>query len=466
MQSFLAYIEGQKKKGYHVHIFKEDGAVHAEIKSGNACGFVTIYEITEQIVVELQVRNLLSDEAAFYLHFELQEIGHAKELFDEMMRVLGNVKQKKRKKILLCCTSGLTTSFFVMKLQEACRVLELELDFQAVDYNRLFMSGFDCDAVLLAPQIAFMQDKVKEILRTCPVAVVPAGIFGTYDVTGLLQFADKVVEDGDQTQQEQNLASDQIGLDMEGDALCVAVFLDDHSVRLVYRIYRHGTCKKTGQVLKESYRLRDLEDFLDVVLKERDEIHTVIICTPGILQEGRLTFKQPGICNVEVQHRFERRYHRAFCFVNDADAMALGYYGMHEGIGDVSFYFHPLASRTSGVGSIVNGTLLEGKHGIAGEMQYIAKLLRYSKDPRKLAMTPEGTLEVVAKYLAIIIAELDPAIIVVYCNMVPDMEELRSEIGKYIKLSLVPQLVKVYDPLPYMFAGGMMRASIRRHNEG
>ena len=81
-------------------------------------------------------------------------------------------------------------------------------------------------------------------------------------------------------------------------------------------------------------------------------------------------------------------------------------------------------------------------------------------------MTPEGTLEVVAKYLAIIIAELDPAIIVVYCNMVPDMEELRSEIGKYIKLSLVPQLVKVYDPLPYMFAGGMMRASIRRHNEG
>ena len=465
IQTFLRYIESQKEVGLDVRMFSENGEEHAEIKAEHACGVVVIHAIEGNAVVELQVRNLHTDEVVFYLHFELQEIGHAKELFDEMMKALKSLKQQKKSKVLLCCTSGLTTSYFVMKLQEAVRVLGLDMEFRAVDYNRLFVCGFKCDAVLLAPQIGYMHDKVKEILMTCPVAVVPAGIFGAYDVGGLLEFAGKTLDRREHDHQ-QRVSRVKEKTFFREDALCVAVFLEDRSVRIVYRIYHDGVSVTTGQVLKKSYRLRDLEDLLDVVLKGHPEIRYVIVCTPGVLHEGRLTFRQPRICNVEVKHRFEDRYRRNFCFINDADAMALGFSGMTEGMEDICFYFHPLASRTSGIGSVVKGMLLEGAHGIGGEMQYISGLIRYSKDPAKLAMTPEGTLEIVAKYLTIAIAELDPSCIAVCCSMVPDMEDLRRAIGSYIRPQFIPKLVKVPDPLPYMFAGGMMKAHDTWCDEG
>ena len=108
---------------------------------------------------------------------------------------------------------------------------------------------------------------------------------------------------------------------------------------------------------------------------------------------------------------------------------------------------------------LVGGQLIVGSHSLAGEMQYVNKVLAYSDDPANLARTPEGVLELVSKYLISIISSLDPQRIVIYCDMVANTVELRRKIAEVIQEEYIPELVKTDDVLEYMFIGGLVSCS-------
>jgi predicted NBD/HSP70 family sugar kinase len=169
-----------------------------------------------------------------------------------------------------------------------------------------------------------------------------------------------------------------------------------------------------------------------------------------------MTFRSAGIFDVDVATRFREKYGIRILFVNDANAMALGYYGLQKKTRNLSFYFHPHAARTAGVGNVINGSLYTGQCNLAGEMQYIHRITLYSADPDELLKTPEGTLEIVAKYLISLTATFDPEVIVIYCDMVYDLAMLREEIAKVVQEEYIPKLIKVDDVIEYMFVGGMM----------
>ena len=101
------------------------------IETNFARGEINFYELEVQIV-EMSVNTLEDDENKFYLHFELKDLSHAKELFKEMLEVLESLEKQPKIKILLCCTSGLTTNFFKDKLNEASKILSLNFEFNAV----------------------------------------------------------------------------------------------------------------------------------------------------------------------------------------------------------------------------------------------------------------------------------------------------------------------------------------------
>jgi len=241
--------------------------------------------------------------------------------------------------------------------------------------------------------------------------------------------------------------------------LLVSIIVEYRQVRLIYRIYERGKALGQDMVIKEVFRLRDLQDMMDVVFARYPDIEMVCVSTPGVVYDGCLTFRSSNIWRVNVTEMFEDLYHREFIFCNDANTMALGYYSMQKESRNVSFYFHPHAARTSGVGNVINGHLHTGRHNLSGEMQYVHKMAGYSDDPEKLALTPEGTLEIVSKYMITMIANVDPEVIAVYCDMVPDMELLRKKIAETVQEEFIPKLEKVTDVIEYMFAGGMMRCT-------
>ena len=82
-----------------------------------------------------------------------------------MLHTLVSLKSKKAIRVVLTCSSALTTSFFAQKLNEAAEVLNLDMSFNAVSIDRIYQEAQNYDVVLLAPQIAFQYAKIKEILK-------------------------------------------------------------------------------------------------------------------------------------------------------------------------------------------------------------------------------------------------------------------------------------------------------------
>lgn len=152
-----------------------------------ALGEVLIHEMDRFIITELRITNRKNDQCCFYLHFELQDLKHAEELFDEMLTVLIGLKDRQRSKIIICCSSALTSSYFAEKIKEACALMNLDYEFEAVSYDRLLTERFPCDLVMLAPQVSFMYSKLKKALKDIKLVNIPTNIFARYDSQGMIE---------------------------------------------------------------------------------------------------------------------------------------------------------------------------------------------------------------------------------------------------------------------------------------
>ena len=421
-----------------------------------AHGTVSFYMLDQVPAVEMHVTNLYTQQAAFYLHFELKDLLHAKELFEEMQAAIRKQHGASTVKVLLCCSSALTTSFFKEKLNSAAEILSLDMTFDAVSYNNLFVEGYDASVILLAPQIGYEYDKVREVMKDKLVLKVPARLFASYDVSGVLDFVKDSLADHEREKQEKMLPAERMEFKNTPCMLIISVIVEYESMHFVYRIYNAGSIIHQDEVIKQRFEIRDLEDMLDYELARYPEVTMVCINSPGVFYKGHMTFKSAGIFDEDVETRLTEKYGLHFIFVNDANAMALGFYGLQKKATSLSFYFHPQAARTAGVGNVINGQLYTGRNNLAGEMQFVHQVLNYTDDPDNLLKTPEGTMEIVARYLVSIIACLDPQEIVIYCNMIYDLDQLKEYLAHYIRKDYLPDLIKVDDVIEYMFVGGMM----------
>lgn len=438
------------------YVFRLDGRDKICLDTDYAIGQVVFNLMDQCDVIELSITSQRDQEIVFYLHFELNDLAHAEELFEEMERALLRQKNRQRIRVLLCCSSGITTSYFVEKMRSASDLLSLDMDFTAVSYNNLFVKGFNADVILLAPQISYLYEKATAILKGKTIIEIPASVFAAYDVSRLLTLIQKTREEEKKREQEHMRPIELVEFTNTPDMIIVSIIVEYNQIRMIYRIYERGTPVHQDAVLKEVYQLRDLEDMLDVVIARWPQVEMVCVNTPGVVTDGHLTFHSANIENVDVQTIFTNRYHRRFIFTNDANIMAMGFYALQKDTRNISFYFHPHAARTAGVGNIMNGQLIEGRNSLSGEMQYIHKITAYSKDPEILACTPEGSMEIVTKYLVTVIATMDPDMIGIYCDMVPDMEELKKSLAQYVQEAFIPDLVKVDNIIEIMFIGAMM----------
>ena len=165
----------------------EGEAIHSIVlKTEYAEADINIYYL-DFTIMEFRVTDA-GGESAFYLHFELTDTERAKELFGEMKTCLLKQKADNVLHVMLCCTAGLTTSYFTMKLNDSAKAMELKMDFEAVPYERLYEKCTEKDAVLLAPQISYRLKEAQKILTDKTVLAIPAALFGTYDTLGVINF--------------------------------------------------------------------------------------------------------------------------------------------------------------------------------------------------------------------------------------------------------------------------------------
>ena len=147
---FQSWIKEQYNDDYQI-VEDNESLIRLVTDYGEASIRFTVIE--QSTIVEFSIVSKKDDSVKFYLHFELNDEDHAKQLFDEMVETLVNLKNEKTLQVLLSCSSGLTTSMFAENLNSVAGMLGLDYHFDAVSYLSIYEEVEKYDVVLIAPQI-------------------------------------------------------------------------------------------------------------------------------------------------------------------------------------------------------------------------------------------------------------------------------------------------------------------------
>lgn len=428
-------------------------------ESDYAMGELNFYDL-EKYVAELQITDRKTDKTAFFLHFELNNLNYAKELFDEFRDTYETMRDQRKVRVLLSCTSAITTSYMANKLNEAAELLMLDFTFSAVSYMNIYEKADENDMVLLAPQIVSEAARLSEALKDLPVLCIPPRLFATYDAPAVLEFVrdnwKQHLAKERQTAQKKSVAN----IDNDLTILTIALLPQGkHKFRIYYRYYKKGIPDVEEVVVKSHLNLvEDLCDILDTSVCRHKKYDCIGISVGGVPHNGRLDLPFRINPDFDLEGFLTGRYHVPVLIKNNVNTAALGFFARHSHYRNLAFLSLPPGCRHGGVGSIVNERLSEGTHGIAGEVKFLLDR-QYRKDSvSNFTLLPDETLEVVEQYVRSIIAINDPEIIVIRSAQITDMSVLDERLRRDIPAEYMPKLRKAGDDdtLEYMLLGIMM----------
>lgn len=169
------------KKNHVETLVKED--IDCKIiyfESEEKFGRLTIWDSN---VVEEQLYRKRDGSAAFYLHFEIANIGQCRYLFVEFYHCLIKRSSLRRFRVLVCCTGGLTSCLYAAKLQELADLKRYNIRIDATAFTYLSKRYESYDLIFLAPQVAHMMAQVRrEIPKEIPVEKINATDYATLDL--------------------------------------------------------------------------------------------------------------------------------------------------------------------------------------------------------------------------------------------------------------------------------------------
>ena len=100
------------------------------------------------------------------------------------------------KKIVLVCSAGMSTSLLVMKMMNAAKKEGIEADIVAVPEVEAKRNISDTDVVLLAPQVRYLLNKMKQELEPSgiPVAVIESINYGMMNGEAVMKQAMELIK--------------------------------------------------------------------------------------------------------------------------------------------------------------------------------------------------------------------------------------------------------------------------------
>lgn len=140
-------------------------------------------------VVEEQIYQKSNGNSVFYLHFEMDNIGQCRYLFQEFYRNLKKRTVSRPYRALICCSGGLTSCLFSTQLQELADLKKYNIRIDATAFTRLKENFENYDMILLAPQIAHYKARILSkipksipIHRIDPTAYATMSLDSTFDM--------------------------------------------------------------------------------------------------------------------------------------------------------------------------------------------------------------------------------------------------------------------------------------------
>ncbi len=438
---------------------------HYNIETEFGIAEINFYQFEEEQseIVELRITTKITNITSFFLHFQPVDEEHSKDLFNEMLLSLTSLKEKKVTKILLFCSAGMTTSFFAQKMNEVSNFLELDYEFNAVSVNEVYQSAKDYDVILIAPQVAYEEKNVKNRIKNKLILKIPTSTFAAYDANGCIEFIREQLKQYHQNKKKKKECCSCCKRESKGKFLVIATAPSDSETRINYRIYDQGQVTLDQTVIKHYLDIEDLDDIVKVQLfqNKNKPFDAIGIALPGVIQNGKLDlppthasrlFSKPNQL-FNLQKHFEDLIQVPVILENNANCAALGWYQSQDQYQNITLMSQPNGWLMGGQGILVNGELIRGAHGIAGEIKYIMNQFQFQNPLNLNPYHLDSMKEIVTKAILTNISILDPEVIVLRCEMLPDTKEIHDELLKYLPENRIPDIVHIDDFNDYVLVG-------------
>ncbi len=449
---FRKWITAQSIEGYRIFRPDDDTSDTERIRlEGNAfLGEANFYDMGDgPEIAELRITRLTDDESVFFLHFMVDDIVRAQELFGEMREALVELSAHKRVNVLLCCTCGITTTMFATKMGQLSDALGLGYDIHAQSLDAVLRSGEEPDVVMLAPQVSYERPRVAKAFPRAIVFEIPAKVYGSYDAAaGTRLIANALDGHNANTAQTGDPLSLPEDLAWPGRIMVVSSALGSHQQSLEYRIFENGEVILEGRTTKRVFDFRDIEDLLaGVRLKgvEVEGLDAIGIAVPGIVNGESVSLLTQGIRGYDLGGHIRSAYAVPVFLDNDANAAAVGCAVTQRLYHSVTYHRQSFGHEVGGQGTVIDGRLNRGRKNFAGEVDHLMNALRWSTNPADLAWTEDGMYELVSRYVLLAAVEVAPEAIYVDAFPVDDMERLRRELRPFLGYDYVPDLIPAPD---------------------
>lgn len=169
------------------------------------CGIISFTnEIYEALVVfhedslmELSIEDKKTGDIPFYLHFEARDAKTAHDNIQAFFSFFCDrrpvkecvditaVKNRPPMKLLVSCTSGLTSSYFAYTMKGVLDKIGVEAIIDAVSFTEIDKVQSGYDYILLAPQIAYKLPEYREKYGN-RVIKIDSRDFASYDVNRVM----------------------------------------------------------------------------------------------------------------------------------------------------------------------------------------------------------------------------------------------------------------------------------------
>lgn len=448
-QDYYNWILKHTSPSYEIHAIS-DNEIHLDTDYARA----TILFYIDPDIAEFTIVNSVSHDTVFYLHFEPEIRSRAEQLFNDLVHSLIAMKENSHIKVLLCCTSGLTTGFFVKKLEEAAKVLNLPYNFSAVSYEELYQVGFSANIILLAPQIGYVEKEVRDAMNDSRVLTVPTEIFASYDTGRMITLIQNTLK---KHEPEKSIMDDAMSVMSRNHETVLIISIRIRSLsNFHYCVIDHGKLVLDERVRKyrQALTLEDIEDIIRTVIARGHKLDRIGISTPGTVNEGHVFL--PEFTSVEIgldiPEYIESRYGIKTSVINNMNAAALGCYCMQHTYRDIVLLYQSSQHVGGGAGIIINGQLVTGLNGMAGETKYTLGVIPQLSSSFRIH-SQQQALELVVKTLVCIQGTIGTSAVYLASNMTPDMSAVRDEMKKYMAEPYIPELIKVDNLGEYIFCG-------------
>ena len=407
-------------------------------------------------IFEFQVMNVQNNSNEFYLHFQMKNLSHALGLFKEMMDVVCTLKHQPKIKVLLVCSSGLTTTLFANDLKTSAEILHLDYTFEAVAFTKMDSIADEFDIILLAPQISYHHGHLQGKYPTKIVLKIPPAVFAKYDTGSMLQMIEETQKIYQKKQKEAIILKEvQYSHD---EILAIALIRNSQKIHVAYRLFScHSEVLEEGETIKTTLSIDDLFDVVDVMMLKHRHIKAVVMALPGVINDGIIS--STGIRGLEgfvpIEKAFNKRYYQRLFLINDVNSVAVGYHACQNKYHSISVIFQPI-STNAGVGHIINDKLNVGYKSLSGEMKY--QPLQLSGSRLELNKSVQGTVELLTQQALSIIACIAPEAIVLCSQLLPSANDVKEALKQYLPEEYIPHITRVSFLQDYALIGGYMTA--------